>query len=129
MNHTTDRAPRERGVALVTVMAVMTVMALLAVMFIVLVEIERMSSNQTLAGLQARLIAASAREHALAILAHASGDTPGCTYPGQAWRTAFAKAAYKETNGTNPPGDFNAYGIYRERQQHFVPRLRLHAHL
>ena len=95
-----------RGVALVTVMAIMTVMALLAVMFIVLVEIERMSSNQTLAGLQAWLIAASAREHALAILAHASGDTPGCTHPGQAWRTAFTKATYEEPNGTNQAGDF-----------------------
>jgi len=91
---------RPRGVALVAVLALLTIITLLAIMFVVLVEIERLASNQTLAGMQARLMALSAHEHALAILACDTGEAPGCTHPGQAWHTVFSSS--RRRNGGEP---------------------------
>ena len=87
------------GAALVIVLAVLTITAIMAVAFVCLVLIERESVAATLASDQAAIMAASAREHALAMLLSDTSTIPGVTEPRQAWHATFTPDPARPDDG------------------------------
>ncbi len=110
------RNTNTRGIALIAVLAVLTVLAICAAAFVIFTHLEHISSQATVAKVQADILASSGLEHALSELRNDADEQPAWDDPGEEWNTIFKPGSDTGVEATDvdglPDTDEDARWIY-----------------
>ncbi len=111
-----QRKAYSRGIALISVLAVLTVLAICAASFVIFTHLEHISSQATVAKVQADILASSGLEHALSELRNDADEQPAWDDPGEDWNTIFKPRAGDGDAGTDvdglPDSEMDARWVY-----------------